>query len=87
MDFFEIEPYRLAGGHHGKWALTLTRVRVDEFGVDEQPFYGGPVFGSEKDALRYGVRWVTSRGGRVRETILRRLSHDDVESERNGELR
>jgi hypothetical protein len=44
MGFFEIEPYRLAGEHDGKWAVRLTRVHVSEFGVDEQPLHGGPGF-------------------------------------------
>ena len=57
---FEIEPHELAGEHEGKWALTLTR--LSEF-TDEQAFHGGPIFDSEQDALRYGVKWVTSRGG------------------------
>ncbi len=65
---FEIEPYQLAGG---KWALTLTR--LSEFGTDEQPFHGGPTFDSEQDALLYGVKWVASRGGRVRNTLLQRV--------------
>jgi hypothetical protein len=43
------------------------------FGTDEQLFHGGPIFDSEQDALRYGVKWVTSRGGRVQMTVLQRL--------------
>lgn len=73
MDFFEIEPYRLAGEHAGKWAMTITLVRRDTLGIKEQPFYGAPIFDSERDALRYGVEWVASRGGRVRKMVLQRL--------------
>ncbi len=82
MDFFEVEQYPLADQHLGKWALTLTRVRVGEFGVDELPFHGGPVFESEKDALRFGVEWVASRGGRVRKTVLQRVSKDEARGRR-----
>jgi hypothetical protein len=73
MDFFEIEPYRLAGEHEGKWAMTITLVRQDRLGIEEQPFYGAPIFDSERDALRYGVEWVASRGGGVRKTVLQRV--------------
>ena len=42
LDFFEIEPYRLAGERNGKWALAITR--LNRFGTDEQPFHGEPIF-------------------------------------------
>jgi hypothetical protein len=71
LDLFEIEPYRLAGERNGKWALTITR--LNRFGTDEQPFHGEPIFDSAQEALRYGVKWVSSRGGRVRRSVLQRL--------------
>ncbi len=61
MNFFEIEPYRLSGEHEGQWAMTITQLRQDRLGIEAQAFYGGPVFHSELDALRYGVGWVASR--------------------------
>jgi hypothetical protein len=73
MEVYEIEPYRLAGEHEGKWAMTITRVRRDRDGIEEQPFCGGPTFDREQDALRYGVRWVAARGGRVRKSVLERV--------------
>ena len=69
MDLFEIEPYRLAGKHEGQWALTITR--VNRFGIDEQPFHGGPIFDNAQDALRYGDNWVASRRGQVRKGTIR----------------
>jgi hypothetical protein len=72
MNLFEIEPYQLGGAHEGKWALTITR--LSSFGTDEQPFLGGPAFDSELDALRYGVQWVGSRGGRVRKAVVQRIA-------------
>jgi len=73
MNFFEIGPYPLGGEHEGKWAMTITQLRRDAFGIEEQPFHGGPIFDTEEEALRYGVKWVAARGGRVRESVLERL--------------
>jgi hypothetical protein len=72
MGLFEIEPHQLAGAHEGTWALTITR--LSSLGTDEHPFHGGPTFDSELAALRYGVRWVGSRGGRVRKTVVQRIA-------------
>jgi hypothetical protein len=71
MDMYELQPYRLAGEHVGKWALTI--MRLSSVGIDEQPFHGGPIFESKEDALRYGVSCVRSRGGAVRRTVLQRV--------------
>lgn len=71
--YHEVEPYPLAWG---KWAVTLTRCASDGAEIDERAFYGGPIFDSEEAALRYGIAWVASRGGRVRKTLLRALSLD-----------
>jgi hypothetical protein len=37
MDMYELEPYRLAVEHVGKWALTIAR--LSGLGIDEQPFH------------------------------------------------
>jgi hypothetical protein len=60
MDLYEIEPYRLAGEHTGKWALTITG--LSKSGTDEQPFQKGPIFHSERGAPLYGVDWVILTG-------------------------
>jgi len=73
MEFFELEPYLLAGGRKGKWAMRITQIRQDSLGIEEQPFFGGPTFDSELDALRYGVQWVASRGGQVRKSVMERI--------------
>jgi hypothetical protein len=73
MDLYEIEPYPLSGEDDGKWATTITLFHQDKLGIEAQPFYGGPIFDSEHDALRYAVEWVTSRGGRVPKAVLERL--------------
>ena len=72
MDCYEIEPRPLAGEHTGKWSLTITR--LSNCGTDEIPWYGGPIFDSERDALRYGVNWVESHGGLVRKAVLQRAT-------------
>ncbi len=74
MNFFEIEPYPLGGEHAGKWAMTIIQVRQDQLGIETQPYYGGPMFESQEDALRYGIEWVAARGGQVRKSLLDRLS-------------
>jgi hypothetical protein len=70
MGTYDLDAYRLAGVHAGKWALTITLVTRDASGHSELPFHGGPEFGSEVEALRYGVAWVAARGGMVRRSIL-----------------
>jgi hypothetical protein len=71
MNCYEFEPYQLAGEPKGKWAITITR--LNKLGVDEQPFHGGSTFDTENDALRYAVKWVASRGGRVPKAVTDRL--------------
>ena len=61
MEDFNIDAFRT---DHG-WVARATR--LDESGVDEAVFMADLGFESEDEdaALRRGVRWVLSKGGRV----------------------
>jgi hypothetical protein len=69
MEEFEIDAYLTDRG----WVARATRLRFDETGVDETLFKADLGFQDETEdaALRRGVRWVLSKGGKV-SVVMRR---------------
>jgi hypothetical protein len=59
MRMYDLNPYPLASG---RWALTITQITHDRFGVSELPFYSLPEFESEAEALSYG-EFIATKGG------------------------
>jgi hypothetical protein len=67
MSYFDIDAYLT---DHG---FVSRATRLNRYGEDDAVFYSALGFESENEegALRRGVRWVLSQGGRVREVTRR----------------